>query len=343
MKNEDLVKLNVNNSFRKKFDQPIKTRLPQIKEQSLIRGRVIQPILVWRTEEKDEVVYGHSLVILVRENPTLECTVIYVEYKDWREAVADITEYVCALEEVFPWHKLVLCIDCEDYWYDVELAKQNRGKRTDLDKDGVSKFKTHKVNEIIAKKTGLSTTTVSNFKIVKSSGRKDLIEQCEKGELGIATAYKMLKPKKDENESDKKSGKLKDKASLKIEVIKSCNIFAECEKLPPSKKKSIGLTHKDEDYRVIIDKITNTKLPAGRIWIAVDKDDGSFYVASKTSDEATGRVKVILNSFDLTSVETVDSLSIFAADFIFWPEAYNRKDETDFDNAVKTDIQEEPQ
>lgn len=335
MKTDDLVKLNVNNIFMKKFDQPIKARLPQIKEQSLVRGRVIQPILVWRTDKVDEVVYGHSLVALVRENPTLECTVIYVEYKDWQEAGADITEYVCALEEVLPWHKLVLCFDCENYWYDVEIAKQNKGKRTDLDKDGESKFKNHKVNEIIAKKTGLSATTVSNFKTVFSSGRKDLIGKCEKGELGITTAYKSLKHKKNENEPSKEAGKPKDKTPCKIEVIKNCNIFEECENLQPSRKKSIDLTHKDEDHKVIIEKIVHTKLPAGRIWIAFDKDDGLFYLASKSSDENTGTVKVNLNSYDLTSVETVDRLSIFAADFVFGPEPYNRKDESDFDNMVK--------
>lgn len=342
MKSEDLVKLNVNSRSREKFDKYIKPHLPAIKEQSIEYGRLIPPIIIWRKGKVEEIVYGGLYVEIIREKPTIDFTVIYRDYKDWVEADADITTYACTFEELSSWDKLVLCLDCDEYWYDVEMAKQNKGKRTDLDTDAESKFKTHKVNEIIGKKVGVSATVVSNFKTIYLTGSEDLKKKCAEG-LGITTAYKMLRPEKGKNGADKKTDKPKDKKETQLEVMKNCNLFAECEKLPPSKKKAANLVHDDKDYKVIVDKIRHAKLPAGRLWIAIGKDKGTLHVASNTYDEAAGKVQVKVDCFDCNFMESVDGLYIFEADFAFGPEKYNFKDETDFESAVKTDSHEVPQ
>jgi len=321
---ENLKKLNIENRFVK-FDSYLKNKLAVIKEQSLERGRLLHQILTWG----NEVIYGHSLVKLLIENPNLEYSIIDCEYQNWEEAESDVVTYICSFEELSIWEKLRLCVTCDKYWHDIEMARQNKGKRTDLDKGGESKFESVKVNEIIAKKVGVSATLVSHFRSIYHCGNEDLKRQCQEG-LGIVKAYDILKQKQ-----DKKKNKDKNKNSAnQIEVLKNCMVFDECEKLPPSRKAS--KIHSDDDYKAIVEKIKDANLPAGRIWLALDRNKGTIHVASKTSDKATGRITIKVDSFDFSLVENSNGLYIFAADFLNGPDQYNRKDESGFDYPDKS-------
>lgn len=72
-----------------------------------------------------------------------------------------------------------------------------------------------KTDDIVGSKIGISGKTYQRLKRVVESGDNSLIQQMNKGEIGIATAYKKLKSKEDKPNKQADKSKIKQKEEIK--------------------------------------------------------------------------------------------------------------------------------
>ena len=323
----NLEDLKTNNKFRL-YDKSLQKQLEVIRPNSLLYGRICHPIYVW--EQTNEVVLGNCLVAMAKEHPELQYTIIMLPFSDWKEAQTFVIEYQIMQPYLSLWDKLVMTIDCEDYWQLKELAKRNQGTRNDIHTVTVGKLSSNDVNKIIADKIGCSTTTVSNFKAIYSSRKKDLIEKCKDG-LSISSVYSMLK------ENVKKPKPETNPTPAKIEIVQGFDVFTECERNFDIGKKNINRVNGFvPDPAVCIQKMQKAKIPDGRIWLVFHKDLGVVQVMKKTIDKEKGKITVKVDSFNCQIKESADAMYIMEADHInSGPTIHNGRDESDFDNNSK--------
>ena len=74
----------------------------------------------------------------------------------------------------------------------------------------------------------------------------------------------------------------------------------------------------------------------GCLWISLDKNTGAIQLFRKITDKDTGQVTTVkVDSFDCQIIEANDDTVIFEASYLNpGTEVYNRKDESDFEDAA---------
>jgi hypothetical protein len=102
--------------------------------------------------------------------------------RSWQDALAWAVEYYISLPEITLPGKLLAAIQCEEYWLLKNEAKKAQGKRNDLSSETEDKFESTVVDAILARKVGCSETYVYYFRRVYSSGKKEIVEACLRGD-----------------------------------------------------------------------------------------------------------------------------------------------------------------
>lgn len=323
--------LKISKNF-KEYDIADKKQTEAIKQHCLEHSRIFNPIYV--RQETKEVLLGRSLVEIAKDHPELKYVIIDIPLANQQEAKIWIVEYLLPQTCFTLWQKLTWSIDFGDYWELKERAKKAKGTRTDLRSDPEGRLPTKEVNKIIASKVGCCPTLVANFKAIYFSGKKHLIEKCEKGEMSISAAYEALKGKKKEKG---KSGKPpKSKTPTKTIITENCDIIEEC-------AKNIDIGNKDfrkdngtpPDPNPIIDKIQANEVPDGAFWVVLYLDRRVLQVVKKSPTTDKGKIHIKLNAFNCKTLESKNGVLIFEADHINGSEEKrNRKDETEFDRVA---------
>ncbi len=323
--------LKISKNF-KEYDIADKKQTEAIKQHCQEHGQIYNPIFVW--QETKEVLLGRSLVEIAKDYPELKYVIIDIPLASQQEAKVWIVEYLLPQPCFILWQKLTWSIDFGDYWELKERAKKAKGTRTDLRSDSEERLPPTEVNKIIARKVGCGATLVANFKAIYFSGKKQLIEKCEKGEMSISTAYEVLKGKKKEKG---KSGKPpKSKTPTETMVTEDCDIFEECaNNIDVGNKNTSKVNRTPPDPNPIIDKIQANEVPEGAFWVVLYRDRGALQVVKKSPTTDKGKIHIKLNAFNCKALESKDGVLIFEADHINGSEEKrNRKDETEFDRVA---------
>ena len=293
-------------------------------------GEIYEPLFVWKGQ--GILVYGYHCWDILKAHPAIRYTMREIEFQDWQEAQVWAVEHYIAKPEIRLWQKLEAAIDCESYWLLKEEAKKAQGSRNDLSSVSEDKLDCTEVNEIIAKKVGCSATYVYNFKKILSSGRKDIIALCRKGELSISAAYlRLFLPKK-----PKGGDKPGPQTPLELDIDGS-DIFDDCEKnINIGKKNTTRHNGIPVDPVPIAQQIKTAKVPDGAIWVTIHKKDGQMQVVRKNFDESIGVVHTTVNSYNCKLVSTDNDIIIIQADHINGgTREVRQKDDSEFEEASK--------
>ena len=293
---------------------------------ALSDGEVYQPLIVWQGQ--GILVYGYHYWEILKAHPEIRYTLHEIEFQDWQEAQVWAIEHYIALPEIRLWPKLEAAVQCESYWLLKADAKKAQGSRNDLSSVSDDKFESNVVNDIIAQKVGCSPTYVYNFKRILSSGRKDIIALCRKGERTINAAYSQIfLPKK------RKSTKPSPKTPMELEIYGS-DIFDECEKnLNTGKKNTTCHNGIPVNPRPIAEQMKTAKVPDGAIWVTLHKKDGQMQVVKQTFDESKGVFHTVVNAYQCKMISTDNDIIIIEADHINGgTQEIQSKDESEFEN-----------
>jgi hypothetical protein len=322
-----------------KIDKRFKNLVPytskefQAMEQMAVKdGEVYHPLVSWKGQ--DILVYGYPYLKILKSHPELKFSIREIDFSDWEEAQAWAVEHYISQPEIRLWQKLVVAINCESYWILQEKAREAKGKRNDLRSQSDPKSESAKVNIIIANKIGCCETYVLYFKKIYSSGKTNIISQCHKGEMSIATAYNKLfppKPKSGKGKGSNGKSEPKDKEP-RLMVTEKFNVFDETEFGVDVGRKNIAKENGTPlDPAPIVKKMKDEKVPAGSIWVVLHKDKGMMQVVKKSKDEAKGLVHIKVNCYKIFIKSAEDGIAIFEADHINGsPAEYLRKDEEAF-------------
>ena len=325
--------------------------MPAIEAYSLEHGQIFMPIYVIKKSNK--VILGQCLVKLALENPDLKYSIIYVPFEGWQEAEAWVVEHLIAQAYMNLFEKCELAFTCKDYWLQKEAAKQNQGARTDIPEVTSGMFEGSKDNReskevcrIIGEKVGCSSKLVYQFKAIYFDKKNnDIKKKCKDGEMSISAAYDRLMgkspTKKPKTEPQSQAGSNIESPAPTIEVI-SCDVLTEAENNIDVGKKKVYKDNGTPPYqKTIITKVAETRIPDGNIWVVMNKE-GYMQLFKRSLNAKTGTIAVKVQSFRYEFKESFEGADIYEADHLnSGIQTYFSKDQTEFDNAVKTDMQGE--
>lgn len=278
---------------------------------AVANGEILHPLISWN----GTLIFGYPYHRILQKHPDLKYTIKEKVFENWQDAKAWTVEYYVSMPEITLPHKLLMAIQCEEYWYYKEQAKKTQGKRNDLSSQSEEKLKSKTVDAIIARKVGCSETYVYYFRRIGSSGRKDIIDACLGGEMSISAAYKKLFPSPKTTTPGKKNSVNSD-TSIQLD-LESTDIVTECER-----NKDVGnkVTDKSNGIPVnplpVAEKINLAKVPNGAIWIVLYPKERQLQIFKRTLDETVGQVHIKVNSYNCRLVERDLERIVYEADHI---------------------------
>jgi hypothetical protein len=285
-------------------------------------GEILHPLVSWN----GTLIFGYPYLEILTRHPDLKHQIKEMAFGTWQDALSWAVEYYISLPEITLPRKLLAAIQCETYWLLKKEAKKAQGNRNNIPSkfEGMSESK--EVNTIIAHKAGCSETYVYYFRRVYSSGRKDVIDACLRGELTIKAAHdKVFPPTK-----EKPKNTPVPKAPIQLD-LNSVNILESEKNQDVGRKNAKQLKGTLLDPKPITEKFSDAKVPDGSIWIAVNLKENQLQIINKSHDKERGQVHIKVNSFNCRLVDQTQERIILEADHINGGiEEFNSKDDADY-------------
>jgi len=112
-------------------------------------GEILHPLVSWN----GTLIFGYPYLEILKRHPDLTYHIKEMAFDNWQEALSWAVEYYISLPEITLARKILVAIQCEEYWLLKDEAKKAQGKRNDLSSDSNDKFEGTVVNAILARKS----------------------------------------------------------------------------------------------------------------------------------------------------------------------------------------------